>query len=60
MKKSLIAHKSRYSGLNFSKKNHCPRSEAFAKTDSLKNAPNRQKEQNWDLEPPFKAIIQST
>ena len=30
-------------GLNFSKKNHCPKTKAYAKTDSLKNAKNRQK-----------------
>ena len=46
MKKSFTARESTQIGLNFSKKNHCPKSKACAKTDSLKNAKNLQKMAN--------------
>ena len=47
--KSSITCESTYIWLHFSKKDHFPRSKACAKTDSLKNAKNRQKMNFYSL-----------
>ena len=57
MKKSLTARESIYIALIFVN-NQCPKlkAKACAKTNSSKNAENRQKRQNLDFDPRFQDI----